>query len=113
MTKDTRPSTSERTDRLSQAAEQPFGPASLVGSFFLGTANQAWQGCVVAEIQPGLYLVELFSWMMGESLDQKLVPIDSMASWTFYDSADWMVNAYEHGVSARWEQERADTPTIP
>lgn len=97
-----------RMDRLSDVEGRPFASDSLVGSFFLSTYERGWQGCVVAEPRPGIYLVELFSWAMGESVDQQLVPLEDMAGWSFYDSAKWMVNAYDHGVAARWERQRAE-----
>ena len=100
--------TTTRPDRLSEAAQRPFDPSSLVGSFFHSGASPGWQGCIVAEPQPGWYLVELFSWIMGESSDQHLVRIETMAEWTFYDSAEWMNNSYESTVSRRWDQERAE-----
>jgi predicted GIY-YIG superfamily endonuclease len=98
----------KRSDRLSQAENRPFTIDSLVGTFFLGTFDRSIQGCVVAEPSPGVYLVETFSWIMGESYEQELVPIEAMAGWSFYDSAEWMKNAYEQGVGRRWEQQRAE-----
>lgn len=96
-----------RKDRLSAAAERPLGPSSLVGSFFHGGPDRRWQGCVVAEVAPQVYLVELFEWIAGSSSGQRLVPLAEMADWTFYDSAEWMNNAYEHDLRWEREQERA------
>lgn len=95
-------------NRLDIAVSQDADPRSLVGSFFHGQAGR-WhghQGCVVGEPSPGVYLVEFFGWLGGDSTNQQLVPIGEMSEWLFYDDATWMNNAYEHGVSQRWERER-------
>jgi hypothetical protein len=101
----------ERRDRLSAATEREFMPSSLVGSFFHSDAERGWQGCVVAEPAPGMYLVETFDWVLGmDSTGQMLVRLDDMAGWTFYDAAEWMRNADEHGgVRERWDRERKET----
>lgn len=96
-------------DRLAAAGAMPLLPDSLVGSFFHGTADRGWQGCVVAEVAPQVYLVELFSWLHGYSIDQQLVRLEDMTGWIFYDTAKWMSDAYEHGgVHERWEREREE-----
>src|SRR5437588_5026791 len=94
----------DRQDRLSAVSEGNLAPDSLVGLFFLTGATPGWQGCVVAEPAPGVYLVETFSWVMGESYEQNLVRLEDMLSWSFNDDDVWMRNAYEHGVAARWER---------
>jgi hypothetical protein len=96
----------KRPDRLSTVADQPFDPTSLVGSYFHSEAARGWHGCVVAEPAPGVYLVETFSWLSGSSHSQHLVRIEDMLDWQFYDDAEWMGDAYEHGVATRWERER-------
>lgn len=98
----------ERQDRLGAVLGKPFDSGSLVGSFFLSTARPGWQGCVVAEPAPGVYLVETFSWVMGESYEQRLVRLEEMGEWTFYDTAEWMRNAYDHQGHRRWEREREE-----
>jgi hypothetical protein len=100
------PAKPERQDRLSAIERQELRPDSLVGSFFHSTADPGWQGCVVADVAPGIYLVELFSWAMGDSTHQTLVRLEDMSGWQFYDTAEWMTNTYEHGLSSRWERER-------
>lgn len=102
------PGEAHRSDRLSAVTKRDFSPDSLVGSFFLSRERPGWQGCVVAEPKPGMYLVELFSWMMGDSTNQQLVPIEEMHGWTFYDEATWMENAYETYVSKQWDREREE-----
>lgn len=107
------PKSASRPYRITSVADEPLSPTSLVGSFFLaGPTEQnpdlpGWQGCVIAEPRPGLYLVELFSWFMGDSTNQQLVAIEDMAGWEFFDTSEWMVNAYEHGTQTRWDRIRA------
>lgn len=87
-------------DRLDVVSVAALSPASLVGSFFhsfddADPKQVEWQGCVVAEPVPGVYLIENFSWFMGESTHQRLVRLEDMAGWVFYDTVEWMNNAYE------------------
>lgn len=96
-----------RTTRLDLAAELPLDAKSLVGSFFHSDVQHGWQGCVVGEPSPGVYLVELFSWIDGGSTEQRLVRLDDMSKWVFYDTADWMGYRYKYGgKQQQWEQER-------
>jgi hypothetical protein len=91
-------------------------PHSLVGSYF-HTYNSDedrnvhrdlhYQGCVVAEPAPGVYLVELFSFMHGASTGQRLCRLEDMTNWEFFDTAPWMNNVYEHDVGPRMERDEA------
>jgi hypothetical protein len=99
----------KRQDRLTLASDKTLDAGTLIGSYFHSNADHGWQGCVVAEPAPGTYLVELFSWVMGESTCQLLVRLDEMFGWQFYDDAGWMKNAYEHGVEQRWDRERGSS----
>jgi hypothetical protein len=100
--------TDKRSDRLSKVDSQELRPDSLVGTYFHSDAERGWQGCIVAEPAPGIYLVETFSWIVGDSHDQSLVRIEDMLGWHFYDDHEWMNNSYEHGgLKQRWEHERA------
>jgi hypothetical protein len=92
-------------DRIGTASKRPLAPDSLVGSFFHSDSERGWQGCIVAEPAPGVYLVETYEWIAGTSHNQLLVRIEEMNDWRFYDSAEWMNNAYEHGVERRWDRE--------
>lgn len=97
-----------RKNRTDLIDGRDLKPDSLVGSFFHGSDSQQWQGCIVAEPVLGVYLVELFSWIAGESTDQRLVRLDDMHDWRFYDTAEWMNNTYEHGLGLRWERLNSD-----
>lgn len=65
---------------------------SLEGKFFHTFKNKQvnWQGYVVSQPQEGYYLVQLFEWLMGEPLCKKLVRIDTMLDWDFYDTVEEM-----------------------
>lgn len=99
-------------DRLSAVVELGFDPRSLVGSFFHSDQRRGWQGCVLAEVAPQVYLVELFEWMMGSSSAQKLVPLADMMEWSFYDTSEWLQNSSDD-VQRRWERERAQNGNVP
>lgn len=101
------PSVDPGRDRLANVSRRPLAPDSLVGSFFHSDAERGWQGCVVAEPVPGVYLVETFEWIVGSSYEQELVRIEDMTGWAFYDDAEWMNSSYEHGKRGRWERQRA------
>lgn len=94
-----------------EAVEAKLYRNSLVGSYFHGDPDRSWQGCVVAEPRPGVYLVELFSWLTGAPTQQQLVAIDDMAGWSFYDDSEWMTNSTST-VEARWERMRAHQPEV-
>jgi predicted GIY-YIG superfamily endonuclease len=93
-----------RTDDLG------FSPDSLVGSFFHSGPTPGWQGQVVAEPSPGVYLVETYEWLMGCPYEQRLVTIGRMVDeeWAFYDDASWMTTAYDNHKSTLWERQRAE-----
>jgi hypothetical protein len=95
---------SEKKHRTAALEYRELGPDSLVGSFFHGSDSRQWQGVVVAEPAPGIYLVELFDWLIGASTEQVLVRIDEMMDWHFYDDAEWMHNAYEHSIEHQWKR---------
>jgi len=58
-----------------------------------------WQGHIIGNPEPGWYLVELFEWLWGEPNVRRLVHIDEMRTWLFYDSAESMCFSYEHGAA--------------
>lgn len=97
---------SARTDGLGE-----FQPNSLVGSYFHsfttsddGEPVVAWQGIVIAKQGVDAYLVELFSWLHGHSTVQRLVSVEDMLGWHFYDTAEWMNNTYRDS----WEHRSAE-----
>ena len=70
-------------------------PHSLVGSFFHADEARKWQGIVVANPEPGFYLVECFEWGFGHPCWQQIVHIQEMKGWRFYDSSEWMIDRQE------------------
>jgi hypothetical protein len=101
----------DRNRLVDAAAGKPLTPDSLVGSFFHSDVGRGWQGCVVAEPGPGVYLLERFEWLVGSSDDQVLMRLEDMIGWSFYDTAEWMNSAYRNGVQRRWEHERVEDRT--
>ena len=90
--------------RMDDASNADLRPDSLVGSYFLVDDQQ---GMVVAEPTPGVYLVELANWAVGASTTEKLVGIalqrlvgiEAMAEWRFFDTAEGMRNVWEDDAS--------------
>lgn len=100
-----RTSEKAKPDRLADAIGS-LDPHSLIGSYFHtfdGEGKLYWQGAVVAEPHPGLYLIELFEWIVGGSHVQRLVRVEDMMDWHFYDTAEWMNNKYEYEIAPREE----------
>jgi hypothetical protein len=94
--------------RLQAAVQTGCKTDTLVGSFFLSDAKRGWQGCVVAEVAPAVYLVEPMSWLDGGGTEQQLARLEDMDDWTFYDDAEWRNNAYENGIKQAWDAARGD-----
>lgn len=97
-------------DRKALAAEVELHPGSLVGSWFhkLEADEMVWQGIVVAEPQPGTYLVEVDGSIPGASKVQRVVCLDAMEGdvedgfeWRFYDTDEQMREAF-----AEWSTNR-------
>jgi hypothetical protein len=86
-----------KNDRHASVDATPLQASSLIGSYFHSDAERGWQGVVVAEPHDGIYLVETFSWISGESHVQRLVKIDDMLEWRLYDTAEWMNNSRAPG----------------
>lgn len=89
-----------KTKNMSKPTQQ-----SLVGHYFHSMVPNPngnpklpiveWQGLVVARPEPEWYLLQLFSWVMGEELERRIVHISDMKGWRFYESAEEMRNHYE------------------
>lgn len=74
--------------------------SALVGKFFHSFKDEErtveWQGKVVAQIEPSVYLVETYSWIGGDVYTTELVRLESMFGWCFYDSLREMKEALKH-----------------
>lgn len=71
----------------------------MAGNFFHSVVDGKiqWQGHVIGEAQPGIYLVQLFEWAMGSPNVRRLVTIEDMRGWLFYETGEAMVHNYDYG----------------
>jgi hypothetical protein len=84
---------------MAKAKVKPKVVPTIVGQYFLTfpsdngkKGNVHWQGQVLAEQTPGVFLCQLYEWMVGCMSDTILVRIDRMVDehWDFYERAeDW------------------------
>ena len=71
-------------------------PKTIVGQYFFSYPGETpgkkgkrhWQGQVMAEQVPGVFLCQLFEWLSGFESDTVLIRIERMVdeSWDFYES---------------------------
>lgn len=80
----------------------------LIGRFFHslhkhedGCEVAEWQGRVLAEASPGIYLVETYSWASGVPYLEYLVPISQMLGWQFYPTSELMTDMYHRVLDVR------------
>jgi hypothetical protein len=89
-----------------------FSPASLVGSWFhrLENDRMVWQGAVVAEPQPGVYLLQVDRLDVGAQNVQRLVAMASLLNdddgydYRFYDTQREAQAAYAEWVSTEGQR---------
>jgi len=74
---------------------------SLIGKWFHSLEEQSdgcrlvqWQGRVLGRPSYGLCLIQLYDWVIGAESTQKLVKIEDMVGWSFYDSGEDMQTAF-------------------
>jgi len=100
-------------DRATFVAGVDLDPASLVGSWFhrLVDGDMVWQGVVVGEPQPGVYLVQIDRLDIGAERVQRLIPIQRMAAddhdgeeWRFYDDDERARIAFAAWVATERER---------
>lgn len=110
-------------DGANPRARQPAKP-SLVGKFFhtrKPDGGVGWQGRVIEEPAPGVYLCGLFEWLMGEEDTRVLVRLEDMLAvfdgeggvftrFEFYSSADEMSDKWNRVLqhNQRWAVEQAE-----
>ncbi len=109
------PATEER-DRKALASEVELNPLSLAGSYFhrLENGEIVWDGIVVGEPQPGVYLLQVRKGLDGleRTEAQVLMPLTKMVAadegyeFRFYDTQGSMVDAYAEFVTGQLERER-------
>ena len=90
--------TKNTTERKSGAVVRS---SDLLGRFFhsVEAGKIAWQGSIVGNPEPGWYLVQLFGWLDGNPNVQRLMRIEDMREWLFYDDSEMMQFSYDHGVA--------------
>lgn len=89
-----------------------FSPGSLVGSWFhrLENDRMVWQGAVVAEPQPGVYLLQVDRLGPGAEQVQRLVKLEQLVNdedgydWRFYDTENEARSAYAKWVATERER---------
>ena len=90
----------ERTHDMTKS-KQPPAPGGLVGQFFHSfhpaTGQLEWQGEIIGRPEPGVYLVELFEWLLGQPSTRHLVKIEDMQSWAFYPDREAMLHSFRYG----------------
>lgn len=59
------------------------------------------QGQVISEVGEGVYLCQLFSWVVGEEIQRILVKLDQMLDWRFYETSDEMNFHYRQTFDPR------------
>ena len=76
----------------SKSKQRAEGKQTIVGQFFHSFPNGVleWQGNIIAEPVPSIFLVQLYEWFMGEPNGQFLVPLQQMVDekWKFYLTAE-------------------------
>lgn len=81
------------TREAAAKATEKFGSQNLVGLYFVGDVGdiKGCQGCVLAYLVNGFYLVQFFSWVMGDATNQGVVRLEDLLQAKFYsDHAQWI-----------------------
>jgi hypothetical protein len=78
----------------------PDQRTDLVNQMFYAVekGKLTWQGVVIGNPEPGWYLIQLYSHLTGNPTNQRLVKIESMSEWLFFDDKEQMEYSYTHGT---------------
>jgi len=73
----------------------------IVGRYFhtLKDGKISEQGEVISRPEAGWYLVTFFDWIVGEPYVCRLVRLEDMAGWFFYENSEMMRHAYQYGIA--------------
>lgn len=75
---------------------------ALLGCYFHtlrnGQINE--QGKVIGKVAHDAYQVQLFSWITGEPTVRRVVPIQDMDDWVFYESRSEWIAAGDKAIGA-------------
>jgi hypothetical protein len=93
------------TNKKTTVQKRTIQTTAFVGQCFHSVENKeiCWQGMVIGNPEPGWYLVQLYEWLMGSPNVQRLVRIEDMQDWMFYDDNDQMVYSYEYGAAKHYK----------
>lgn len=81
------------TKAAAEKETKKVGSENLVGLFFVGDVGerQGHQGHVLAYLVNGFYLVQFFSWAMGDPTNQGVVRLEDLLQAKFYsDHGQWI-----------------------
>lgn len=71
---------------------------AFVGDYFLSLKKDEtieWHGQVLASIAgSSMYQIELFSWITGLPIERRIVSLDQMEGWLFYEDEEQLREAY-------------------
>ena len=91
-----------KSRKPSKAAGLP-SDRSLVGQYFHSvlpdTGKVKWQGKIIGRPEPGLYLLQLFEWLLGGDSTRHLVRVEEMTDWLFYEDAEAMKHSWQYGTA--------------
>jgi hypothetical protein len=72
-----------------------------------------WQGQILSRPEPGVYLVQLYEWIVGSPSNQQLVKFGDMKNWLFYENAEAMNYSYQYGIARPGSQYNPKNPAKP
>lgn len=81
------------TKATAEKETKKVGSENLVGLFFVGDVGdrRGHQGHVLAYLVNGFYLVQFFSWAMGDPSNQGVVKLEDLLQAKFYsDHGQWI-----------------------
>ena len=89
-----------KQEAASKAIEK-FGSQNLVGLFFVGNVGdiKGCQGCVLAYLVNGFYLVQFFSWVTADATNQGVVRLEDLLQTKFYSHHGQWIEAGERLAS--------------
>lgn len=71
----------------------------LVGLFlhtFTPSGDVQWQAKVIAKVSERCYLLQMFSWLMGEEIHLQIETLDTLSTARFYETIEHWRNEGDH-----------------
>jgi hypothetical protein len=78
---------------------------SFVGESY-SRDNLHWQGQVICGVGEGLFLIQLYEWLMGEPSVMRIVSMEEMRGWFFFESDEWMREYTEYHLPGGRKREQ-------